>query len=394
MKKKIIIPCALGAILLILIISRIIGTDGGKILVEVPQQEETCAPDSIVLKVYMENSGSMNGYMCTGSTLKDAVFDYISDLSKKVKKTELNYINTKIISIQRPLDEYIKNLTPQSFSAAGGNLNNTDLPEMFKQMLSAHDENTVSIFISDCILDIPQNATHFFGACRVSIKNSFNEALERNPQMGVQILKMNSKFRGRWSCGPNHANLDTIRPYYIWAIGDNRILAKFNKDIPVEDIYKGIEERSSYVTEFHVNYSIPEKRFVTNHAGIIKVQVLATFNETLQSEQLIENIAQYSVSNPSQVEILSIQPITKKNSKFSHVMNLQLTNPETIRSVDIVFNYPYLSSWVESSNDDTGRNVMQHIDKTTGIKYLITGVAEAYKNSTACCHITFNLKNK
>ena len=102
MKKKIIIPCALGAILLILIISRIIGTDGGKILVEVPQQEETCAPDSIVLKVYMENSGSMNGYMCTGSTLKDAVFDYISDLSKKVKKTELNYINTKIISTLIP----------------------------------------------------------------------------------------------------------------------------------------------------------------------------------------------------------------------------------------------------------------------------------------------------
>ncbi len=29
------------------------------------------------LKVYIENSGSMDGYMCEGSELKDAVYDYI-----------------------------------------------------------------------------------------------------------------------------------------------------------------------------------------------------------------------------------------------------------------------------------------------------------------------------
>ena len=33
------------------------------------------------LKVYIENSGSMDGYMCEGSELKDAVYDYISSLS-------------------------------------------------------------------------------------------------------------------------------------------------------------------------------------------------------------------------------------------------------------------------------------------------------------------------
>lgn len=394
MKKKIIVPCALGALLLIIILYNII-VPSNKIFIEVPHESIVVSPDSVVLKVYMENSGSMNGYMCTGSTLKDAVYDYISDLCTEASKTEFFYINTQIIQINNSIDNYIKNLTPQSFMNAGGNHSNTDLRDMFKQVLSSHQEdNIVSIFISDCILDIPQSATDFFGNCQISIKNSFNEALQKNPNLSVQILKMNSKFKGTWSCGRNHAVLDTIRPYYIWVIGDNKVLAEFNKKVPVQDIYKGIKERCSYVPKIPINYSIPNTRFVTNHAGVINVQVLVNLSETLQSEEVVGNVAQYTISNPSQVEIRSIQPVKVLDSKYSHVINLQITNPETLNTVDIAFNYPYLAPWVEPSNDDTGINVQNNIDKTTGIKYLITGVAEAYKNYTTCCHITFELNNK
>ena len=393
MNKKIIIPCALGALILIIILYNII-SPSNRIYIEVSHQSEAVLPDSIELKVYMENSGSMDAYMCNGSTLKDAVYDYISDLSKEATSTDLYYINTQIITIQRTLDDYILHLTPQSFKNAGGNRNDTDLRQMFKQMLSEQQDNVVSIFVSDCILDIPQNATDFFGNCQISVKNSFNEALQKNSSLSVQILKMSSKFRGMWSCGKNYEVLDTVRPYYIWAIGDNKILAKFNKKVPVHDIYKGINERCSYVPEIPISYNIPNTHFVKNRAGIINVQVLANLSETLQSEDIIGNVAQYTISNPSQVEIKSILPVKVSDSKFSHIINLQITNPETLKTVDIAFNYPYLTSWVEPSNDDTGKDVKDNIDKTTGIKYLITGVAEAYKNYTACCHITFDLNNK
>lgn len=39
----------------------------------------------------------MDGYMCDGSQLKDAVYDYISDLNRNTSSTELYYINSKII---------------------------------------------------------------------------------------------------------------------------------------------------------------------------------------------------------------------------------------------------------------------------------------------------------
>lgn len=117
-------------------------------------KQVTSMPDSIALKVYVENSGSMDAYMCAGSELKDAVFDYISDLKPNARFVELNYINSSVIPYHGNLDSYIKNLTPVSFAKAGGNRSNTDLRHIFQTLLKRHDSNSVSILVSDCILDI------------------------------------------------------------------------------------------------------------------------------------------------------------------------------------------------------------------------------------------------
>ena len=49
------------------------------------------------LRVFLENSGSMNGYMCEGSQLKDIVFDYVGDLNALSSRTALYYINSDTI---------------------------------------------------------------------------------------------------------------------------------------------------------------------------------------------------------------------------------------------------------------------------------------------------------
>lgn len=394
MNKKIIIPCAIGVVILIVIIFSSIG--GSKILIDIPSQPVPASiSDSIILKVYMENSGSMDAYMCPGSTLKDAVYDYVSDASKVAIRTDLFYINSNIIPFNGDLDNYIKNLTPQAFAHAGGNRANTDLRDIFKKVLKAHQSNTITVFVSDCILDIPQKATDFFGNCQISIKNTFNTALQQFPTLGVQIVKMMSTFDGYWYCGQNRENLSQVkRPYYIWIIGEKNILEKLNKDAPVDNIYNGITEYCAYVPKINIPYDMQVKTHMINHSGKISVQLLANLSGTLQNENVITNLAQYSISNPSSVDIESISPVTAAGTKYSHVINLTLTSPETLKRVDISFTYPYLASWVESSNDDTGTNVKSNLDKTTGIKYLITGVAEAYKNYTNCCHFCFDIKNK
>lgn len=395
MNKKLLIPIVICTIIVIAVISTCVG-GGSKIKLQwnavLPPEEIN---DSIELKVYVENSGSMDAYMCAGSNLKDAVFDYVSDLKRLTTSCSLYYINSKVIPYNGELNSYIKDLTPQSFAKAGGDRSNTDLRDIFEKIIRANGKQSVSVFVSDCILDIPENAIDFFGNCQVSIKNTFNEALSANPDLGVEIIKLDSKFEGYWYCGHNRELLrDVKRPYYIWVIGDQRYLADFNKKVPVENIIGGIKEYSAYAAPQIIPFDITKSTYVTNHSGKINVEVLINLRGSLQSGTMCKNTAFYKSANPAQVTVASVNEITDASNRYSHVVTLEIENPETLRSETLTFSYPHLATWVSNSDDTTGANVKENLDRTTGLMALIKGVAEAYKNSTTYGSVSFELKNK
>ena len=395
MNKKLLIPIVICTIIVIAVISTCVG-GGSKIKLQwnavLPPEEMN---DSIELKVYVENSGSMDAYMCAGSNLKDAVFDYVSDLKRLTTSCSLYYINSKVIPYNGELNSYIKDLTPQSFAKAGGDRSNTDLRDIFEKIIRANGKQSVSVFVSDCILDIPEKATDFFGNCQVSIKNTFNEALSVNPDLGVEIIKLESKFEGYWYCGHNRELLkDVKRPYYIWVIGDQRYLADFNKKVPVENIIGGIKEYSAYAAPQKIPFDITKSTYVTNHSGKINVEVLINLRGSLQSGTMCKNTALYKSANPAQVTVASVNEITDASNRYSHVVTLEIENPETLRSETLTFSYPHLATWVSNSDDTTGANVKENLDRTTGLMALIKGVAEAYKNSTTYGSVSFELKNK
>ena len=395
MNKKLLIPIAICTVIVIAVISTCVG-GGSKIKLQwnavLPPEEIN---DSIELKVYVENSGSMDAYMCAGSNLKDAVFDYVSDLKRLTTSCSLYYINSKIILYNGELKSYIKDLTPQSFARAGGNRGNTDLRDIIEKIIRANGKQTVSVFVSDCILDIPENAIDFFGNCQVSIKNTFNEALSANPDLGVEIIKLDSKFDGYWYCGHNRELLkDAKRPYYIWIIGSQKYLAEFNKKVPIENIIGGIKEYSAYAAPQKIPFDMNRSTYVTNHSGKINVEILVNLRGSLQSSDLYKNTAQYKSANPSQVTVISVCEITDASSPYSHVITLEIDNPETLKLETLTFSYPYLATWVSNSDDTTGTNVKENLDRTTGLMALIKGVAEAYKNSTTYGSVSFELKNK
>ncbi len=395
MNKKFLIPIVICTIIVIAVISTCVG-GGSKIKLQwnavLPPEEIN---DSIELKVYVENSGSMDAYMCAGSNLKDAVFDYVSDLKRLTTSCSLYYINSKVILYNGELKSYIKDLTPQSFARAGGNRGNTDLRDIIEKIIRANGKQTVSVFVSDCILDIPENAIDFFGNCQVSIKNTFNEALSATPDLGVEIIKLDSKFDGYWYCGHNRELLkDAKRPYYIWIIGSQKYLAEFNKKVPVENIIGGIKEYSAYAAPQKIPFDMNRSTYVTNHSGKINVEILVNLRGSLQNSDLYKNTAQYKSANPSQVTVISVCEITDASSPYSHVITLEIDNPETLKLETLTFSYPYLATWVSNSDDTTGTNVKENLDRTTGLMALIKGVAEAYKNSTTYGSVSFEFKNK
>ncbi len=394
MNKRIIIPIAVISLVAIIITAKSCG-NGSKVSIEwtpISLQEET--GDSIELNVYVENSGSMDGYMCDGSNLKDAVFDYVSDLKGKSDTINLYYINSQIIPCNETLEDYIQNLNALSFAKAGGNRANTDLRNIFEMMLQRQKKNTLTVFVSDCILDIPQNAVNFFGNCQVSIKNTFNLALTKNPKLGVQIIKLQSKFNGYWYCGQNKELLTNVnRPYYIWVIGDKKILANINKEVPYGDIIGGVDAYCAFSMSEKIPFDIDKKRYVVNHTNKININILVDLSRSLQNENTLADINNYSVSNPAQAKVVSSERITAKGSKFSHVLKVEVESPQNLNSETVAVRFPLMPSWVNTTNDDTGKNVKQNLGKTTGIFYLINGVAEAYSSSSSYGEISFKITN-
>lgn len=394
MNKKILIPTILSVIIVIVILSTCLG-GGRKIKLEYTSpQTSDISKDSIDLRVYVENSGSMDAYMCDGSNLKDAVFDYVSDLKHLSSSCSLYYINSKIIPYRGDLNSYIKDLTPASFAKAGGDRSNTDLMQIFDSVMSVQRENNkiVSIFVSDCILDIPKDAINFLGRCQVSLKNTFNDAIAANPYLGVQIIKLESKFDGFWFCGKNKKHLSNVkRPYYIWVIGDQRYLAKFNKEKPIDNIIGGIENSIAYATSQPIPYEIEKKSYVVNHTGVINIEIKVNLRGSL-----IRNIdnGNFKCSNENQVAVESVKKITEQKSAYSHIVELSINNPATIKSEDISLNQPKIVSWVTASSDETGDNIEENMSKTTGLLSLIKGVSEAFKKYTVYGQVSFRLRNK
>ena len=395
MPRKIVIPAA---ILLVLVIFFILKLSGGSNKVSLSYEETSPQydlPDSVALSVFVENSGSMDAYMIPGSNLKDAVFDLVSDLSLQTDHLSLNYINSRVIPYNGDLESFIKNLTPASFAKAGGDRSNTDLRSMLREVISHQDAHTVTLFISDCILDISGNASDFFGNTLVSVKNTFREAIAGNPGLGVRILKMESNFEGNWYSGQNKEYLEGVkRPYYIWIMGDKHLLANLEKKVPVSDILGGVKEYAAFVTPEKIAFATDKDTYVIGHSNEITIDVKATLLSSLQEEAVLTNTEYYTASDDEKVKVEAVRPITDEASKYSHVLHLVVTNPEKVGKQTITVSYPALPDWVEASNNDTGSDVRNNLDKTTGIKYLIGGVAEAYENAKDYGQITFKLSNR
>lgn len=356
------------------------------------------------IKVYLENSGSMDGYMCDGSQLKDAVYDYISEIDRLSDTTSLYFINSKIIPYSGKLQSYIKDMTPANFHSAGGNTSNTDIGDLFDMVLSTVNDTTVSIFISDCILDLPaKNAVDFLNNCEITIKQHIIETQKRVPNLGVEIFQLTSKFSGKYF-SPNgmvkQLN-DVQRPYYIWIFGAKKYIAKFNQDAPYSQLDKyNLKGVVSFSNQSPSEYEVGNRNFTSNLIVPSHGDYLAAFkvdlSSTLQPEDVIMDKSNYSFVNKS-LEIEDIYSIDKKtdNSNFTHIINIKIPKGTNIAQDRLTLDTPSnLPSWVSRSNDETGDNINANLDKTTGIQYLIQGVADAYKNEKILTTFKFNVKRK
>ncbi len=352
-----------------------------------------------MLEVFVENSGSMDGYMADGSQLKDAVFQYVSDLERISRTTRLYYINSNIISGGNDLNEYIRTLSPATFRAAGGDRSNSDLRQMLSQLADRMNDSTVVVFVSDCILDLPAtDAAKWLENSRIRIRNSMLDSRDRVSDFAVEIFKMESDFSGSYYYpdGRSTTLSGVKRPYYIWVMGSRRLIAGCNRHVPPTSLRRlGLKE----TVAFAPTVSVVAK--ASNHnmtGGTINASreayhatVLADLGPTLMPDTMLTDSKNYRLSC-RRATIDGVYPVTGSEEGYTHYISLTLPESERVTTATLSLTRPAVPAWVEASEDLTGRDVEGAAGKTTGISRLIGGVADAFASDSTATQVKLNFK--
>lgn len=149
----------------------------------------------------------MFGYVNGLTEFEESIYSYLSDICLSgIDSLNLYYINNQIIPQQSNLGhsarikDFIEKLSPNHFVSAGGSLGVTDIAEMMTSILDKTDDETVSIFISDCIFSPGSgvNASEYLVNQQIGIKVAFADKLKDYNDFCVKAYRLNGKFKGRY----------------------------------------------------------------------------------------------------------------------------------------------------------------------------------------------------
>ena len=327
------------------------------------------------LKVYMENSGSMDGYMCDGAELKDDVYSYVSALNGYVDTTELHYINTQIVSCKKNMQDFVRNLTPTILHSTGGNTAHSEISDMLELILSSSNKNTVSMFVSDCIIDVPQgDAQKFLGLRRTDITNSLTAYQSKDREVGVEVMRMESKFDGLFYSTNGSKKINKIRPYYIIMIGNKHLLAELNRRVPFTKFQHSVKDYCAFTSTDKLPFDMTNSFGITSakhkislessHGGIYVYKANVDLSETLQMDNILLKTDSYRIDNQS----IALSAVSNTERPYTHSITFDITKdfkPSLVK-VSIKKDNP---TWLEKANEET-----------IGIKDIVEGISDAFRD--------------
>ncbi len=414
-----------------------VGCGGGpqppkKVADSISQSEGMSAP---TVKVYVENSGSMNGYVKGATDFENAVYSYLSDLqladlgvredSLFKNVMELNYINSVISQQTSDIKEFIDKLEPSTFKQvslnSGGNLGTSDISDIIGKILENLNNNEIAVLVSDCIFSpgkrykAKDNADDYLVAQQIGIKNHIAKKMLENPNISFVVMRLLSQFDGKYynKFDDNEYIKDT-RPFYIWLIGDSKYLKKVMSTVDYHKI-KGSGVQNIYAVSSsvgNVNYSIlPQPRIgkfsldkkspktsiikakTENKGGsnMFQLSIGVNYSRLLLEDEYLLDYSNYDISNKSySVEIAKNSNLS---SQYSHIIKLTLNQPIISKGTVKISLLSKLPQWIDDCNDADGLNIHAAgaMEKTYGLKYLVEGVFDAYASSDKYATITINI---
>ena len=402
---------------------RIMENQENQVLQKEPQMDNILPIENI--NVYLENSGSMNGYVKGNTGFEQSIYAFLTEIqiSNLVKTLNLNYVNSKVVPLGYDLKKFIHNIEPDDFKQHGGNLGTSDIAIVLDSVLNCHNKNDISIFISDCIVSLggkyssPQDMNSYLIEQRTNIRKLFTQTLERADQeLTVVICQLNSLFDGKFFNKFDHPKYyKGERPFYIWLIGKTSHIKQLLDKVALETLKgNGAELENVYTliaSSKEIDYRIllmprlgrfdldreNPKTTICNirkenkgeQKGVFMFSVGANLDQLPLSDNYLLDNTNYEISNKD----YSLQIKKQNGGLFSYIFNI---SSQTISRGNIIITLKnQFPIWVENKTDFLGNDLVKDdaTNKTYGLKYLIEGIYDAfttYQNSFAEFNITIN----
>lgn len=361
-----------------------------------------------VVNVYIENSGSMDGYVEGKTEFEEAVYNYLTDIkiSEVTDSLNLFYINSKVIPQGSDIKDFIQKLEPSSFRAKGGYRGASDISNVLDTIFKEKQENEIAILVTDGIFSpgSGEDATEYLGNQLIGIKSTMAAYLKKRPNTAVIIYQLSSKFTSKKGKTPDkdicYYNkeddkffITEQRPFYIWIIGDIEKLNDLCNHIP-ENKFKGSGVQNSFSITMgnrETNYAVKmgsgkfdlDKKSPKNTIKNLKkdtkgkqnsarFSVNADLSGLLLDENYLKDTSNY-ILNSKDFNFTITEAVS---NSFGYTHQLNFTSASVHKGIISIKLKSQIPQWVEEVNDDDGSMPIK--GKTYGLKYQIHGIYEAY----------------
>lgn len=380
------------------------------------------------VNVYVENSGSMDGYVKGGVTdFENIIYSYLSDIKISGLTDTLNlfYINSEVYPYASDtsvdvevLRDFIEKLEPETFKARGskgGKRGTSDISQIIESVLKRTGEHDISIMITDGIFSPGKNkkADEYLQNQEVGIKIAMANHLKRCPETMVVLYMMTSKFTGTYydKTDKKYNINGEDRPFYMWIFGQYRDLVDLRNEIP-DNKFKG----NGVVKKFEIsklsadlNYRIKpvgkkdkdpiyeikkdDEVSVKKQSFGYKFIVQVDYNDygLILGDDYLLDADNYQIGDTTvSVKVKKLQ----SNNGYSHELSFELSKDffprgSIEKELKVWFN-DFKEDWSDVNDDEGGPAVY---GKTYGIKYQVEGICDAYSSKDGrCAEMTFKVR--
>lgn len=374
--------------------------------------EKPYNPKTDAVNIYIENSLSMHGYIDNnGSGFKNAIAQIFS-VSEKFKNYNPYYINSDTIPANLT-PENIVNISKAAFTR--GNVNSSNLDDIFKTVLSKTGKDDISILVSDCIYSLDKgDATDLLKRQALLTQRTFENAIQKNKSVTTFILKLESDFTGSYYDRRDHAyaNVNLRRPFYVIIIGNDEAIKYFKSktDFTTLDGYKNfcvinsenysggiyhtvVNKKNTNSTfrpidEFSDDKGIKGIEDISVDEGEFTFTVALDLSEIPVEESYLEDKSNYSITdgdyvindivhyNPKNIEPRDANIIKQSGSLPTHLITFKATS-NNYNGLRFTLNRN-TPKWVTDTNISDDTDITKIAGKTFGFSYLVNSIKKAY----------------